>query len=72
MTMGLEGLDEIVKVQCSEGNWNANPYMMGLANGLLLAQAIVTSTDYKPLSAPEKWLDDLPAKPGRPIEVTNG
>lgn len=54
-----EVLKSIVDTQCENGNWNCNPYMMGLANGLIMAQAILTGDKPQFKSAPEVWLDDL-------------
>lgn len=56
----IENLKNIIEIQCSDGNWNYDPYMHGLANGLLLALATLYDIEYTPLSAPEKWLRDLP------------
>ena len=54
----IGGLDEQVKIQCSDGNWNYDPYMHGMANGLLVAQATMHDLhDFTGLSAPDKWLD---------------
>ena len=54
----IGGLDEQVKIQCSDGNWNYAPYMHGMANGLLVAQATMHDLhDFTGLSAPDKWLD---------------
>lgn len=58
----ITDLDNVAKIQTADGNWNYDPYMMGMANGLLLAHHIMTNEeqgsmpDYK--SAPGKWLID--------------
>ena len=53
-----EALDEMVKIQLTDGIWNYDPYMHGMANGLLVAQAVIyDSHDFTGLSAPDKWLD---------------
>lgn len=49
-------IDNMVAIQCSDGNWNYDPYMHGMANGLLLAQATINGAEYEPLNAPVKWL----------------
>ena len=54
----LEKLREIVKTQCSEGNWNYDGYMHGMANGLLLALAILEDEEPEFLEAPLEWLRD--------------
>ncbi len=37
----LVDLRNIVEIQCSEGNYDVNEYMRGMANGLLLAWSIM-------------------------------
>lgn len=56
----LQALQRMVDTQSSTGNWNHDPYMLGMANGLELALA--TLQDRKPnyLSAPDRWLTDNP------------
>lgn len=62
----VEILRDLVQVQSAHGNWNCNPYMMGLANGLILALSLFDGGEPKYLSAPEKWLDDLPKTSEQP------
>lgn len=50
--------DDLVAIQVHTGNWDYDPYMHGMANGMLLAQAVIKDEDYKPLSAPVQWLAD--------------
>lgn len=58
----LEHLEDVIKIQCSKGNWDYDPYMMGLANGLLMARHLVTGREgevpFK--SSPKKWGKDKP------------
>lgn len=50
-------LDNLVRIQCEDGNWNFDPYMHGMANGLLVAQAVMYDSEhFEALSAPDKWL----------------
>ena len=51
-------LDEIIAIQNADGNWNYDAYMMGLANGLIMARSILTDEDPQFLSAPAEWLAD--------------
>lgn len=37
----LDDLDSVTVIQCSKGNFDTDHYMRGMANGLLLAQAIM-------------------------------
>ena len=67
---GIKAIDNAVEIQCSDGNWNFDSYMHGMANGLLLAQTymvhptgVYDGEHYKPLSAPERWLSDAPTPP---------
>jgi len=64
MKNNLEKLKDIVKIQCSEGNWNANDYMLGMANGLILAEAILEEKEPKYLTKPkEGYLSENIIKP---------
>ena len=40
-------LKEITKVQCQKGNYDVNEYMRGMANGLILAEAIMNDKEPK-------------------------
>ena len=59
----LKNLDDIIKIQCSNGNWNYDPYMHGLANGLLLARHTILglNEEIKYMEAPKKWHRDYPS-----------
>lgn len=58
----IEKMDKQVEIQCSDGNWNYDPYMHGMANGLLVAQATMHDLhDFTGPSAPDKWLCDREA-----------
>ena len=39
--IALKEIKDLIKVQCSDGNWNSDSYMHGLANGLLFAEALL-------------------------------
>lgn len=52
----LEGL---LKIQCSEGNWNHSPYMHGMANGMILAISVLTGEEPKFLEAPDMFISDI-------------
>lgn len=53
-------LEDVIKIQCSNGNWNYDSYMHGLANGLLLAKSVIKNEEPIFLRAPNKWLKDYP------------
>lgn len=50
----FEKLKDVKDVQCQEGNWTVSEYMRGLANGLILAVAILNEKD-------PVYFDALPA-----------
>ncbi len=56
----LLDLQEMIDVQCSNGNWNYDPYMHGMANGMILAQSLLTGQEPGFLDAPDEWLCDRP------------
>jgi hypothetical protein len=60
MKTAIEKLEDVTAIATSPGNANANPYMLGMANGLILARAIMKDEEVEYLKAPETWLSDLP------------
>ena len=56
----LKMLREILNIQCINGNWNSNPYMHGLANGMILALSLFGDKPPEYLVPPETWLCDIP------------
>lgn len=67
----ISALDDIVKIQTSDGNWNYDQYMHGMANGLILALHIAKDEEGDPpyLDAPEEWLKDKPDDGKPPLAV---
>lgn len=53
-------LNEIIEVMKEDGNWNYSPYMLGLLNGLLLAESIMKRNKKDPeyYTEPEKWYEE--------------
>lgn len=51
-------LDDLIAVQCADGNYNYDPYMHGLANGLILARSVIDNSSPAFLKAPKVWLSD--------------
>jgi len=51
-------LESVTDVQCADGNWNYDPYMHGMANGLLLAKSIITAEEPEFKEAPDEWLSN--------------
>ena len=52
----LNEIRDVVKVQTSNGNWNYDPYMHGMANGMILCLALMEGKEPVFLDAPEKWV----------------
>jgi hypothetical protein len=53
-------LMQTIEVQCSDGNWNFDPYMHGMANGMIYSLSVITGDSPEFLTAPEVWLCDMP------------
>lgn len=60
MTDPIEALKEALKVQCSDGNWDYDPYMHGMANGMIFALSLFEAGRPKYLEAPLEWGKDSP------------
>jgi len=58
-TKRLEDLGNITDIQCSNGNWNCDPYMHGMANGMILSLATILGEVPYFKTAPEKWLSAI-------------
>lgn len=54
----IKKLEDIIAIQSSHGNFDHSPYQFGLANGLLLAHAVVTEQPPKFLTAPARWISN--------------
>jgi len=63
LSKAVDGLRDVTKLQCSNGNWNYDGYMHGMANGLIMALSMMENTEPVFLSAPAVWLRDLPSGP---------
>ena len=57
----LSSTQDIVNVQCNDGNWNYDAYMHGMANGMLIVQSMFTDNPPEFLEAPEVWLESIPS-----------
>ena len=49
---------ELLEVQGCDGNWNFDPYMHGLYNGIEFALSILEKREPAFRDAPDKWLAD--------------
>jgi len=54
----IQTLRDLTQIQCSDGNWNYDEYMHGMANGMLFALSLFESGEPKYLDAPDVWLRD--------------
>ena len=48
------------KLRKVDGNWNYDPYMLGMTNGLILALSLAKDEAPKFLKAPKEWAKDKP------------
>jgi len=55
-----DSVREMRDVQGADGNWNYDPYMHGLYNGLEFAVSLLEQREPKFKDAPKQWLCDLP------------
>lgn len=54
----IRDLKNVHKIQGSHGNWDYDPYMLGLYNGLEMAMSIVEERDPDFRSYPEVWITE--------------
>lgn len=54
-----EDLQTLMHTQGQSGNWNYDPYMHGMFNGMDLMLAILEDRDPEYRSAPKVWLDSI-------------
>jgi hypothetical protein len=55
----IQSLRELAQIQGSHGNWNHDPYMLGLYNGLELGLSIMEKREPYYKEAPEKWIAEM-------------
>lgn len=72
MKTEIEKLDDVTNIATSKGNYDCNPYMHGMANGLILARAIMKNQEVDYLDAPAKYLDDMPRSDAAPTSAVCG
>jgi len=56
----LDNYKDLLDIQLSDGNWNANPYMHGMANGMILMNSMARDIDPDFKTAPEYWRKRIP------------
>jgi hypothetical protein len=67
----IKTLREMLAVQCADGNWNYDPYMHGMANGMIFALSLFDNKRPEYIEAPDVWLCDIPDA-CEPITVCSG
>lgn len=55
----IKDLREMIKIQCDDGNWNFDPYMFGMANGMIFSLSLFDNKEPEYLEEPNKWLKDI-------------
>jgi len=58
----IGSLRDCVKIQCSDGNWDYDSYMLGMANGMILSLALIEGKEPAYLSSPDVWGKDKAIK----------
>jgi hypothetical protein len=58
----IESVRHVRDVQGYDGNWNYDPYMQGLYNGLEFALSLIEVREPQFKDAPETWLGDIKVK----------
>lgn len=56
----LKGLREMKDIPCSDGTWDYDPYMHGMANGMIFVLSLFDDKTPGFLEALDQWLEDLP------------
>ena len=52
----MGAINDLLRIQGYNGNWNYDPYMQGMYNGMEVVIAILEDREPVFKSAPEKWL----------------
>lgn len=51
----IKAMEDVIKVQTSTGIWDADPYMHGMANGMILMHSMAVATTPEFIKAPSYW-----------------
>ena len=57
-SIDVSDLQDLIDIQGQNGNWNYDPYMHGLYNGLICARDVLRGVEPEYKEAPEEWLVD--------------
>ena len=58
MDANFRDLKKITAKCCEDGNWNYSEYHFGLANGMILALAIMSGDEPVYMTKPERFLNE--------------
>lgn len=64
MPTDLEDIKRVVTIQGDSGNWNYDPYMHGMYNGMELILSMLENREPQYRLAPDQWLVDMISKEG--------
>ena len=67
----IKSMEDCLRIQLSNGNWNYDQYMQGMANGMILFHSFFTGGDSPEfMDAPDVWIKDV-HDPSLPMETTS-
>lgn len=74
MKTAIEKLEDVTAIATSNGNYDCNAYMLGMANGLILARSIMKDEkgEVPYLKTPKQWLDDMPRSDAPTVAADGG
>ncbi len=52
----IKSLKDLLEVQGRDGNWNYDPYMHGMYNGMVLGLSLLEGKDPEYRDAPTEWI----------------
>jgi hypothetical protein len=52
----IEKLKELIAIQGQNGNWDYDPYMHGMYNGMVIALSVLDGKEPEFREAPARWL----------------
>lgn len=62
----IKRMREMLAIQGSHGNWNLDPYMQGMYNGMEFMMALAEGRDPVFKEAPDQWIADIPPEQTNP------
>ena len=68
----LDDMEDVIEIQAAAGNWDADPYMHGMLNGMILMHAMAAGKRPEFKTAPRYWSSrsyNFAKKVGRNIRV---